>query len=85
MDMAETSPKTQKKVSAILTELTNVFTPFFECLRGAAKIEMTPEEAAIQFISVLEGVILVARSHQDIKFIRKGIRKYRNLIMALVP
>ncbi len=85
MDLAETSPKTQEKVSAILTELTGVFTPFFECLRGAPQIELTPEDAAIQFISVLEGAILVARSHKDIKFIRQGIRNYRNLIMALVP
>ena len=84
MDMAETSPKTQRRVSDILSQMTSVMAPVFACLEESEQIDMTMEDAAVQFIAVIEGSILVARSHKDPSYIIRGIRNYRNLVMPLV-
>ena len=81
MELAETSPVIRKRVSEIFTEFTDLLSPLFAGAELACKDTVEPDDLVRQFLAVIEGSILFAKAHKDIRFIPDGIRNFRNLLM----
>ena len=81
MELAETSPIIRKRVSEIFTEFTDLLTPLFASANLACRNEIAPDDLVRQFLAVIEGSILFAKAHKDIRFIPEGIRNFRKLLL----
>lgn len=81
MELAGTSTAVQKRVSEIFKEMTETMAPLFAEADLASHGKVSPRDLARQFVAVIEGSILFAKAHKDIRFIPEGIRNFRNLLM----
>ena len=81
MELAETSPTIRKRVSEMFSEMIEMLAPLFDGADLPAKGGVSPADLVRQFLAVIEGSILFARAHKDIRFIPEGIRNFRNLLM----
>ena len=81
MELAETSPVIRKRVSEIFTELNELWTPLFADADLACGGQVAPDELARQFLAVIEGSIIFAKAHKDIRFIPEGVRNFSNLLI----
>ena len=80
LELAETSPKIQKKISKIFNELIIGLEPIFEPAgrNHGKKDRPSAKEVAEQFIVTLEGAIMFARVNKDWTYFERGIQNFRN-------
>lgn len=86
IELAETNPRMQQEVSSQFRDLSQdfavIFEPFSDRLKKAGA--PPPLEMGEALLSTIEGYIVLAKAHNDIKKIRQGIRAFRAYVESIL-
>ncbi len=83
-EMAATSPTVQKRVGALFAEMAAALEPMARAfVDSLSDRPMTASEMAEHFLVVVEGAIVLSRSHNDPHRINDAIRRYAQLLRSL--
>lgn len=87
LEISDSQPSIRKEVSQIFRELTDRFERLFTPLAKAARQSGAPSgrELAEQFLAVIEGGVVLARAHDDIRLIPQSLRTFRRYLTLLLP
>ncbi len=85
LDLSQTHPKIRAAIEDRLDRLTNAVTPTIrEALKQRSVKAVNAAALARQFVSVLQGSIVLAKAYGDHAKVTEGIRCYRVMVDALL-
>jgi TetR/AcrR family transcriptional repressor of nem operon len=86
LDLADTNPRMQQTVSALFGALSHHIAGILQPVVDASTAEDTPTalELADQFLSSLEGAIILAKAHRKPELIAAGIHHFRRYIQTFL-
>lgn len=80
MDLADSHPRIRARLAELFDELVQALAPVF---RPYENNGVTAEVVAEQYISIIEGSIVLARTYDDVTRIPKALRQFRSYLAGL--
>lgn len=85
LDLSETHPEIRRELDDRFARLLEVVEPVLrDALRAAGRAKPKPGALAKQFMSVLQGSIVLAKAGGDHSEVASGLRCYREMVAALI-
>lgn len=85
LELAETYPELRAEVAKVFSRLTDHYEAILEPISRACTGPDSPtgRELAEQFITVIEGGVVLSKAHGDVRFVPQGLRLFRHYLKCL--
>jgi len=85
IEVAETYPGVIKRIGELFDKLERGFEAVFEpALQARNVTDVSANDLAVHFISVIEGSIITAKSHFNEGYLQMGIRQFKHYVTLLL-
>lgn len=85
LELAETHPELRTEVAKVFSNITDHYETILEPISRACAGPDSPtgRELAEQFVTVIEGGVVLSKAHGDIRFMPQGLRLFRHYLKCL--
>jgi len=85
LEMAESHPEMRAEVAKVFSMLTDYYEKILEPVSRACKGPYSPtgRERAEQLVTVIEGGVVLAKAHDDVRFMPQALRLFRHYLTCL--